>query len=104
MFSIWKVSSMPALLASMPVDDFVQYWSAGRLQLQGRNAYSPELLSQVERTAGRTADGPLMMWNPPWTLFFVMPFAAVSYPVGRLLWLLLALFSTVGCSDFLWRY
>ena len=90
-FSIWKLLSTPALLANMPVDDFVQYWSAGRLQLQGRNPYSPELLLQVQRAAGRTGDRPLMMWNPPWTLFFVMPFAAVSHPVARLLWLLLAL-------------
>ena len=68
---------------SMPVDDFVRVLVAGRLLLEGKDPYSPELLLQLQRAAGWTGAGPLMMWNPPWTFSLSRP-QARPYPFGRL--------------------
>ena len=61
-----------------PPDDYVEYWAAGRLNLQGENPYSPELLLPLERGAGRDTDEAIMMWNPPWTLALAMPFGLMD--------------------------
>src|SRR6516225_1756009 len=65
----------------MPPDDFVEYWAAGRLNAHGQDPYDAANLLPLEKVAGRTSfpedstggDAAIMMWNPPWTLTFVMP-------------------------------
>jgi len=69
-----------------PPDDYVEYWAAGRLQLAGADPYSPELLLPLQREAGRTTDEAVMMWNPPWTLTYVMPLGLLPPRVGQLAW------------------
>jgi hypothetical protein len=76
-----------------PPDDYVEYWAAGRLNLQGRDPYSPELLLPLERGAGRDTDEAIMMWNPPWTLSAAMPLGALPARVGQFVWL----FVQAGC-------
>src|SRR5436309_2737530 len=56
-----------------PPDDFVEYYAAARLTLDGRNAYDAKLLLPIERAAGRDTDQAIMMWNPPWSLTAVLP-------------------------------
>jgi hypothetical protein len=87
-----------------PVDDFVEYWSAGRLNVTGGDPYSADQLFPLQQEVGSTADYGIMMWNPPWTLSLVMPFGLLSYPAGRLTWLLLHAVLAVGCADALWRF
>jgi len=72
-----------------PPDDYVEYWAAGRLNLQGQNPYSPELLLPLERGAGRDTDEAVMMWNPPWTLSAAMLLGALPARVGQFAWLAL---------------
>jgi len=88
----------------LPPDDFVEYWAAGRLQLTGGNPYSPEQLFALQKSVGWTDDIPIMMWNPPWTLPFVMPFGLFDYPIGRGLWFLLNLALMLLCIDSLWHF
>jgi hypothetical protein len=87
-----------------PVDDFVEYWSAGRLNLTGGDPYSAEQLFPLQQEVGSQTKYGIMMWNPPWTLSLVMPFGLLSYPVGRLAWLLLHAILAVGCADAVWRF
>jgi hypothetical protein len=86
-----------------PPDDFVEYWSAGRLNLMGENPYSPEKLFQLQKQAGSIYVDPIMMWNPPWTLTLIMPFGLMDYPTGRVLWLLLHIGILVFCTGLIWR-
>ena len=93
----------------LPPDDFVEYWAAGKLNLAGRDPYLPENLLPIQRdgTARREADGsPLdkavVMWNPPWTLTFVMPLGALEARPAQLLWLILTLCVTIFASDRIW--
>jgi hypothetical protein len=71
------------------VDDFVEYWAAGRLTLAGGNPYDPEQVLRLEREAGRPLEEAVMLWNPPWVLALLAPFGALPYPLARSLWFLL---------------
>lgn len=84
-------------------NDFVEYWAAGRLLLAGENPYDPEALLAVERAVGWPKTKPLMMWNPPWTLLLVAPFALLPFKVGVLAWLLTNIVLLMACSVILWR-
>ena len=73
------------------LDDYVEYWSAGRLNITGGNPYDPEQMKALQVSVGRTEGVPIMMWNPPWTLAIAMPLSVLEYPLSRVLWLLLNL-------------
>jgi len=68
------------------VNDFIAYWTAGRLVLQGENPYSQAAALRLEREAGFTQAEPLIMRNPPWTSVLVMPLGFLSYAVAQRLW------------------
>jgi hypothetical protein len=82
--------------------DFVEYWAASRLLLTGGNPYSPAQLGAVQATVAARATAPLIMWNPPWTLSFILPFGAPSFTVSQFLWLLLNLFLILWSAQNLW--
>jgi hypothetical protein len=95
---------MPSILKNtMPVDDFVEYWSAGRLWLAGQNPYSPKQIWDLERSAGFDGTGPLPMFNPPWTIPLVTPFSLLPYPAGRLAWMLMSIALIVASCDACWK-
>jgi hypothetical protein len=85
-------------------DDFLAYWSTSRLQVSGRNPYSPADLLSVQTAAGWTDSTALMLWNPPWTLFFVLPFGVPDYPASRLLWLAFNVGLILFSAAWLWRF
>ena len=85
------------------VDDFVEYWSAGRLSLKGAYTYTPGELLALERQAGWRYDDPTPMWNPPWTLPLIMPFGIFDYQTSRLLWFVVNAAILLFCASVLWR-
>lgn len=68
--------------------DFMEYWAASRLLVSGGNPYSPEALFSLQQPAGWGGAAPVIMWNPPWTLLFTLPFGLFSYTTGQFCWLL----------------
>lgn len=85
-----------------PPDDFVEYWAAAKLTLNGQNPFDESLLLPLQRAAGRDTDEAIMMWNPPWSLPAVLPLGLLPAREAQLLWLLAHL-ATVGfCADRLW--
>ncbi|MGC8640310.1 MAG: glycosyltransferase family 87 protein [Isosphaeraceae bacterium] len=70
--------------------DFIEYWSAYRVLRSGGNPYDGLVLHRIERTAGKTAGGTLLMWNPPWTVLLLSPVLEFAFPVAALLW--------IGCN------
>jgi hypothetical protein len=96
----------------LPVLDFVEYWAAGRLFTSGGNPYSWDAMLDLEKSVGMKPDRfppitgeetPLMMFNPPWTLVFIMPFAQSSFAISRLMWFVLGLGLVILCADAIWR-
>jgi hypothetical protein len=90
------------VLTSLPLYDFVEYWAAARLTLQGDNPYDIDRMEQLQRATGRTDEG-ILMWNPPWTLPFVLPLGLLDVRTAHLGWLALHFAIIVFCSDRLWR-
>jgi len=100
----WGLASTRLSSRGLPADDFVEYWAAARLNLTGGNPYSPGELLPLQRAAGLSGDEPVVMWNPPWTLALVMPFAIASYPIERVVWLLLNLGLLLASVTWIWWY
>jgi hypothetical protein len=89
-----------------PPDDYVEYWAAGRLNLHGSNPYSKVTLWPLQQAAGRqlaTVDDAVMMWNPPWTLSFVMPLGVLPARVGQLVWLSIHLGAMAAAALLVWN-
>ena len=84
-------------------NDFVEYWSAVHLLLQGGNPYSPADLLGAQQAVGWSQSMPLVMWNPPWTLSFLLPFGFFGFETAQFFWFLLnALMIFLG-AQLLWQ-
>ncbi len=89
---------------SLGSDDFLQYWSAGRLVWQGGNPYDARSMLAVEQAAGLSAAQPKETWNPPWTLLLALPLALLPLGLAVPSFLLLQLALILGSGALLWRY
>jgi len=89
--------------AVWPPDDFIEYWAAARLTLDGQNAYDPSLLFPLQVAAGRDTSEAVMMWNPPWSLTAVLPLGLLPAREAQLLWLLVNLAAVGFAGDRLWQ-
>ncbi|QJX00751.1 glycosyltransferase family 87 protein [Frigoriglobus tundricola] len=85
-----------------PPDDFVEYWAAAKLTLNGQNPFDESLLLPLQQAAGRNTDEAVMMWNPPWALPAVLPLGLLPAREAQLIWLLIQLVVTSLCADRLW--
>ena len=85
-----------------PPDDFVEYWAAAKLTLDGKNPFDEALLLPLQKAAGRSTEEAVMMWNPPWALPAVLPLGLLPAREAQLLWLLVQLIVTGFCADRLW--
>jgi len=68
-------------------NDFVEYWSAGKLFVHGANPYSGPLILALEKSRGFAPDSPLIMLNPPWTLALVAPLGFLPALGALVLWI-----------------
>lgn len=84
------------------VDDYAEYWSAGRLNMAGLNPYDPAQLLPLQLGLGRTDGVPLMMWNPPWVLALAMPLAVLPYQTSRAVWFVLSISAMAVSARWLW--
>ena len=74
--------------------DVVSYWTAGRQLLHHANPYDSAAILRPELAAGVPSDDQvLIMRNPPWALWLVLPLGGLSVRAGSLVWTLLLL----GC-------
>jgi len=104
-FLFWEVRQLyPQLVSEHIGRDFLAYWTAGRLLLTGSNPYSPQQLFVLQRSVGWTEEIPLMLYNPPWTLSYILPFSLQDYVISKLLWLFSSLALVFLCADCAWRF
>ena len=74
-------------------NDYIEYWSSSKLFLAGANPYSVESVLALEKAHGFLLDSPLVMLNPPWSLFVVAPLGLFPALVGLCLWIV----AEAGC-------
>ena len=85
------------------LNDFIEYWTATRLLLSGVNPYSTAQLFANQKALGWTQSEPLMMWNPPWTLSFTLPFGLVDYQTSQFAWFLSHTLIIFVGAQWLWK-
>jgi hypothetical protein len=91
--------------AALPPQDFVEYWAAARLLLNGDNPYDMKKIEPLEREAGRKeSEEAIPMLNPPFVLPLVLPFGTVPPRVGHFLWLGFHFLILVFLADALYRF
>jgi hypothetical protein len=101
-FPITLLSQSDRPVASSTATDFVDFWAAARLLLDGRNPFSPAEVLELQQSVGMSEAKPLLMWNPPWTLSIILPFGALDYHASQFAWMLLHVFSILVAAQKLW--
>ncbi len=89
---------------SLGTADFIQYWSAASLLIDGEDPYDPGLLLEVQQHLGRSHPQPLRMWNPPWLLILLLPILSFDFGLSTALWLIINLGIMLFCGTFIWRF
>ena len=98
LLQLWHDSHDPRDL-----DDFITYWTAGRLNAQGIDPYDADHVLELQRRIGWTKPFAYRIWYPPWTIGLLMPLAALPAPAARFVWHLFGMAAIAGCADWLWR-
>jgi len=87
------VTVIAAVSSRASSNDYIEYWSAGKLFLQGANPYSAPMTLALEKSRGFIPNDALIMLNPPWAMLLVAPLGLCPVFVGLVLWILL----NAGC-------
>ena len=85
------IFTLSQLRLSVPLYDYVNFWSAGRLNLLGKNPYDLEQLLNLQRQVGWKLEQPLQTWYPPWVLPLLMLFSIWDYELSRFFWFLVSI-------------
>ena len=85
------------------MNDFVAYWSAGRLLAHGQNPYDGDAVLQIQRGFDIHRSSPLIMRNPPWALPLAAPLGFLQLPTAQLLCLFMAMAAVLVSVQILWR-
>lgn len=80
--------------------DFIEYWAAERLLVEGQNPYDPAAILHEQQAAGMADSAPKISPSPPVTVFFALPLGMVSAQTGLIAWQSL-LFACLCLSIFL---
>ncbi|MBS1804705.1 MAG: DUF2029 domain-containing protein [Acidobacteria bacterium] len=75
--------------------DFVEYWAAGKLLVQGKDPYASDAVWSLEYSAGSRF--PVIPMNPPFFMWMVAPLGFLNFDTAARFWLLLQL-ASVGVS------
>lgn len=85
-------------------NDFIAYWAAARLLSNHGNGYAPAQVLELQRVVDPSLSLPAMMYNPPWTLIFVVPFGWLDYDTAQLCWFVLHTVMLFLAAQLLWRH
>ncbi len=92
-------------MVRLPVYDWVLYWSAGQLSVQGQDPYARDNLYPFQRHEARAleAEETILFYNPPWSLPLLMLFGLLrNFTLFRIAWGAMLLAAIVFSSDRLW--
>jgi len=72
--------------------DFVGYWAAAKLFVNGQNPYDSTLLMNLEKNVGALFTAPMMVWNPPIIFAMLWPLGTLEFETANNLWTLINVF------------
>jgi hypothetical protein len=100
---LWTIPLL-AGWTSFGLEDYVEYWAAGRLIARGENPYDPAAIHREELEASPDLTEAIMMWNPPWALTVAVPFGWLPPHMGHGIWLFLQSLLVFFCGDWVWQH
>jgi hypothetical protein len=103
---LWKVSGTLTHPKYIPVDDFVRHWAAGKLFLNRDDPYStPKIQILQDQVTGASAQSEVIntIYISPWSMFILVPFALLDYPMSRIAWLLFSIILLIISAELLWK-
>jgi hypothetical protein len=71
--------------------DFVAYFATGHQLVNHADPYDPDAIRRIERSAGLSTNGVLLMRNPPWALPLAYPLGFLGLRIAAAFWSLLLL-------------
>jgi hypothetical protein len=71
--------------------DYIEYWAAERLLIEGRNPYDPAGILHEQQAAGMADAEPKISLSPPIAVFFALPLGRVNAKTGLIAWQLISL-------------
>jgi hypothetical protein len=99
---LWATATLAPVF---PPRDFVEYWSAARVLLDGGNPYDDAALLAVQRVALNDPElaQPVLLWTPPQTLVVYLPFGMLPFGLAHSVWLLVQCVLFLASAELLWR-
>lgn len=88
-FLFLVVTALVTILRDPYQMDFISYWAAGRLGLEGQAPLAYDVAAHHQVQAQATAVGQIPYGYPPAFLIIVAPFALLPYPPAAVVWVLL---------------
>jgi hypothetical protein len=85
-------------------EDFVIYWTSGRLLIAGVDPYDLGALYELQKSVEWSRNTPMPYYNPPWALPFILPFCFQNYPMSKLIWVLTNALLLVLGTGWLWNF
>jgi hypothetical protein len=95
-YNQWPLSKMG--------EDFTDYWASAHLLIDSQNPYQSDQIFALQTSIGRTDKRPNVMYNTPWVLTYILPFALDNYSLAKFMWLLFMFIFTLICSLWLWQF
>ncbi len=92
-----------ARIRIFPLFDYIQYWAAVQLNLQQGDPYAPDQMLAMEQTQGWPDPEAIMMWNPPQTIGYMLPFGIFPYNFSRTLYFFFTLLAAMGSAALFWQ-
>jgi Glycosyltransferase family 87 len=87
LFAFCLLLVVTAYAFTRPLQDFVEYWTAGHLLVAHANPYSLPAVFQIQKNLGWSESVPLTFVCPPWALSLIAPLGIFrSYSLAWLAW------------------
>jgi hypothetical protein len=104
-FTLWAISDLYGkVFSDFIARDFFTYWPSGRLLLAGQNPYSSDALFALQKGLGWVEGDPLLTYNPPWAMVFILPFCLKNFIIGKLFWIFFDLSLLLTSVFLIWRF
>lgn len=97
------VTARPGQPTSGNVNDFVEYWTAAREVLAGRDPYAAGPVLALERQVGFVQSRALIMRNPPWIVPVIAPLGLLPFNKAQQLWFGLGLIAIFLSGRWFWE-
>jgi hypothetical protein len=82
--------------------DFISFWAAGQQIAHHQNPYDGAAIGRLEAGAGAHYDPPLLMRNPPYAFFLVLPLGLLGVKAAVAVWSMAIVAALMASTKLLW--